>query len=426
MLEAVKVALDPTPRQSAALASNAGAARFAYNAGLAYVKEALDNGEHVDWSHYGLRKWWNSEKRELAPWWAENSKESYSYGLKSLAKALKAFSDSKRGKRHGRRVGFPKFKAKGRSDQRFAYTTGSFGLINKDPKALRLPKIGRVHCMEDVARRVGEDKVLRMSVSCHAGRWYASLTVEREDVPTRSRHRLPPVGIDLGVKELATFSDGTVFHNPRSLANSERKLAKAQRSLARKTPGSNRRKRQKARVAKLYSHVSNQRVDAMEKLTTHISRTYSDVSIEDLNVAGMVRNHSLAKAVEDASFGEFRRQLEYKCAREGVPLHVIDRFYPSSKTCSACGSVRAKLSLSERTFVCPECGTVLDRDLNAAINIMVAGSAPETLNARGADVRPGHHLMAGQTAVRREPSGRLGGASLGAIDSNGNLQTSAN
>lgn len=426
MLDAVKVALDPTPTQERALHSHAGAARFAYNAGLAHVKESLERDEKPEWSYYSLRRWWNAAKDELAPWWAENSKEAYNAGLESLAAALKNFSNSRHGRRKGRHVGFPRFKGKDKATPKFSYTTGAFGLVDDDPKALKLPRIGRVHCMEDVARRIGGAKVLRMSVSFHAGRWYASLMVERPDGPKPMNQPNTSVGIDLGIKELATLSDGTVFHNPHTLAANERRLARGQRKLARKQSGSKRRARQRKRVTKLYARVSSQRRDALHKITTYVARTYSDVSIEDLNVAGMVKNHRLAKAVEDASFGEFRRQLTYKCERNGVALHVIDRWYPSSKTCSACGSVKAKLSLGERTFVCPDCGTVLDRDLNAAINIMVAGSTSETLNAHGADARPHSRKATRRTAEKCEPSGCASSARLGVVVSNGDLQAGTN
>lgn len=162
VLEAVKVALDPSPTQERLLLSHAGAARFAFNVGLAHVKEALEAGEKPEWSYYALVRWWNSNKDALAVdddgviWWRENSKEAANTGLRSLAAALSNWSKSRRGARKGRKVGFPKFKAKDRATPRFAYTTGSFGLIEGDPKALRLPRIGRVHCLEDVTGRVGD------------------------------------------------------------------------------------------------------------------------------------------------------------------------------------------------------------------------------------------------------------------------------
>jgi len=419
--------------QERLLLSHAGAARFAFNVGLAHVKAALDAGERLDLSSYALRRWWNANKDTVAvggdgePWWQENSKESYSYGLESLAKGLSNWSKSRRGDRKGRKVGFPKFKAKNKVAPRFAYTTGCFGLIQGDPKALKLPRIGRVHCMENVAERVGDAKVLRMAISQRAGRWYASLTVERDDKPVMKPPKGGAVGVDLGVKTLATLSDGTVVENPRYLRKSERKLKKAQRELSRKTKGSKRRAKAREKVANLHAHVANQRLDGLHKLTTRLAETFSDISIEDLHVAGMVKNHHLAKSISDAAFGEFRRQLEYKTARSGARLHVVDRWYRSSKTCSKCGSVKAKLSLSERTYRCDSCGLAMDRDLNAAINILVAGSAPETLNAHGATVRrsdrSGH---ATRVSVKCEPSVRGGrrAVRLGADSRKTVLQTS--
>lgn len=431
MFDAVKVALDPSPAQEKLLASHAGGARFAYNAMLARVKAAFDAGESIDQSFYALRKQWNMDKDALAvgddgePWWAENSKEAYSYGLESLAKGLSNWSKSRKGDRKGRRVGFPKFKSKNKTTPRFAYTAGGFGLIDGDPKAIRLPKIGRVHCMENVAERVGDAKVLRMTISQRAGRWYASLTVEREDKPVKRAPKCGTVGVDLGVKTLATLSDGTVIENPRYLRKSERKLKKAQQELSRKTKGSNRRAKEKATVARIHDRVANQRLDAIHKLTTWLAETYSDISIEDLHVAGMVKNRHLAKSVSDAAFGEFRRQLEYKTARTGARLHVVDRWYRSSKTCSKCGSVKAKLSLSERTYTCDSCGLVMDRDLNAAINIMVAGSAPETLNAHGETVRRSDRSggRATRVSVKCEPSSGANRVSLGADSRKTVLQT---
>ena len=413
-LEAVKVALDPSPAQERLLLSHAGAARFAFNAGLARVKEALDAGAKPEWSFYSLRKWWNANKDALAVsddgviWCGENSKEAYSSGLEALAKGLSNWAKSRKGERKGRRVGFPRFKSKDRTVPRFAYTTGTFGLVQGDPKALRLPKIGRVHCMENVTARVGDAKVLRMTVSQRAGHWYASLTVEREPRPG-STPKLGAVGVDLGVKNLATLSDGTVIPNPRALNTRLKALRKAQQALSRKTKGSVRCRKARERVARLHARVADVRADAIHKATTWLASTYSDISIEDLNTAGMVKNHHLAKAVSDAAFGEFRRQLDYKTARTGAQLHVIDRWFASSKTCSNCGRVKAKLSLNERTYKCDGCGLVIDRDLNAAINIRVAGSAPETLNAhRGTVSRGGQHGCATQVPTKCEPSRRGG------------------
>ena len=415
VFEAVKVALDPTPAQERLLLSHAGAARFAFNAGLAHVKAGIDTGAKPEWSYYALVRWWNANKDALAvnadgtPWWAENSKEAANTGLRSLASALSNWVKSRRGARKGRRVGFPRFKAKDRATPRFAYTTGSFGLIEGDPKALRLPKVGRVHCMENVAARVGGARVLRMTVSQRAGRWFAALTVERDTPTATQAPKAGAVGVDLGIKTLATLSDGTVIENPRPLRKAERRLKRAQKALSRKVKGSNRRAKARAKVARIHAHVANCRSDAIHKATTMIARMYSTVCIEDLNVAGMVKNRRLARSVSDASLGEFRRQLEYKTTRTGAVLRVIDRWYPSSKTCSACGAVKAKLSLSERVYRCDACGLSIDRDLNAAVNILVAGSAPETLNAHGGTVSRGGQLgRATRVPVKCEPSRRGG------------------
>ena len=360
VLEAVKVALDPSPVQERLLLSHAGAARFAFNAGLAHVKAGIEAGEKPEWSFYSLRKWWNANKDALAvnmdgaSWWAENSKEAYSSGLEALAKGLSNWVKSRKGVRKGRRVGFPKFKSKDKAVPKFTYRAGSFGLVQGDPKALRLPKIGRVHCMENVAARVGGACVLRMTVS--------------------------------------------------------RRRAKA-----------------RAKVARLHARVANQRLDAMHKLTTWLASTFSHISVEDLNAAGMVKNHRLAKAVSDASFAEFRRQLEYKTARTGAALHIVDRWYPSSKTCSKCGRVKAKLSLAERVYKCDGCGLVMDRDLNAAVNILVAGSAPETINAHRGTVRRGGQLgRATRVPLKCEPSKRSGAVKLGAGVRKDTLQATTN
>ena len=429
MFEAVKVALDPSPVQERLLLSHAGAARFAFNAGLAHVKAGIEAGEKTEWSFYSLRKWWNSSKDTLAVgedgviWWAENSKEAYSSGLEALAKGLSNWMKSRKGVRKGRKVGFPKFKAKDKATPRFAYTTG-FRLIEGDPKALRLPRIGRVHCMEDVTARVGDARVLRMAVSRRAGRWYASLTVERDDKPVTKPPQGGAVGVDLGVKTLATLSDGTVIENPRCLAAIERRLKKAQKALSRKVKGSRRRAKARAKVARINARVANQRQDAMHKATTWLASTFSEICIEDLNTAGMVKNHHLAKAVSDAAFGEFRRQLEHKTARTGTRLHVVDRWYPSSKICSKCGRVKAKLSLAERVYRCDCCGLVMDRDLNAAVNILVAGSAPETLNAhRGTVRRNDLYGHATQDPLKCEPSRGDNRVRLGAGARKDTLQT---
>ena len=422
---AVKVRLDPTPRQERRMASHAGAARFACNAGLAHVKEAIGGGEPPEWSHYSLRRWWNANKDELAVnqatgevWWDQNSKEAYSGALRDLARGFSNWSKSRKGQRKGKRVGFPKFKSKN-TTMRFAYSTGFTAPTASDPYGLKLPRIGRVHCMENVHERISGARLIRITVSRRAGCWYASLTVEREPTAPATAPKLGAVGVDLGVKNLATLSDSTVIPNPRALGARMKALRKAQQALSRRVKGSVRREKARERVARLHECVADVRADAINKATTMIAGNYDTVCIEDLNVAGMVKNHRLARSLSDAALGEFRRQLEYNTARTGAVLRVVDRWFPSSKTCSNCGVVKAKLSLSERTFNCDACGLSIDRDVNASINIKVAGSAPETLNARGEDVRRADKTLSGnadpgeaRTKRARKSAVRLG-AGLG-------------
>lgn len=401
MRRGIKVALDPTPRQARLLASNAGAARFVFNLGLMHVKSQLngltscEGKGKADWSMPALRRWWNEWKQELAPWWRENSKEAYTSGLQSLANAFANYFAWRDGERGGDRMGWPKPRSKHRTTPKFTYTTGSFGVA--DPYGLKLPRIGRVHCMENVGKLTGGIQPSRMTISRHNGRWYASLLVEVPD-PQPSTTLQGHVGVDLGVKRIATLSDGTTVENPHTLKASMRRQRRIQRKLNRRKQGSKRWVEAKHGLQKVAAQVARQRRDRMDKLTTMLATTYQDISIEDLNVKGMTKRPKakenpdnpgqylpngrkakagLNKEILDAGFGMFRRMLEYKCALSGARLHIINRWYPSSKTCSNCGAVKAKLSLKERIYVCDQCGLVIDRDLNAAINLDVAGSAPE-------------------------------------------------
>jgi putative transposase len=390
MLEAVKVALDPSPVQERLLLSHAGAARFVFNAALDHVQKTLEQRAaektygiqdedltSAPWNLPALRRWWNSQKHALAPWWGDCSKEAFNHGLDSLARALDGFSKSRSGARKGARVGFPQFKARARTRAAFSYTTGAFGVA--DDHGVKLPRIGRVHAAENIARLVGSGKVKRVTVSRTGGRWFAALTVERETA--RASRRTPKrgsiVGVDLGVKTLAVLSTGEEVGNPKHLDRARKKLTAASRRYARTQKGSAGRVRAADRLARLHAHVANSRADYIHKTTTMLVERFGTVVIEDLNVAGMSKNRSLARVLGDAGFGEFRRQLTYKGVRAGTTVIVADRFYPSSKTCSKCGTVKAKLSLSERTFTCTDCGFEADRDYNAAVNLhQLSGSSP--------------------------------------------------
>jgi putative transposase len=423
VLQAYQFALDPTPRTQGSLASHTGAALFAYNWALQLVTTRLDQrkvGEDVEvpWTLPELRREWNRAKHQVAPWWAENSKEAYSSGLDALARALKNWSDSRSGRRSGRPVGFPRRKKKRRARAACRFTTGPLRVL-PDRKHIQLPRIGVVKTHEStrkLARRLeqGTARILAATISRQADRWFVSFTVEVQRTIPASNGKASMVGVDVGVRHLAVLSTGAVTANPRALEGSLRKLRRLNRQLARRRPGSKRRNRTRRRLARVYARAANLRRDALRKLTTTLATEHGTVVVEQLNVAGMVRNRRLARAISDTGMAELRRQLAYKATWYGSRLVVADRFYPSSKTCSGCGWVKAKLTLAERTFRCETCGLVMDRDLNAARNLArlvqsVARSGWETRNARGADVRPG---LAGQTAVKREAgaSPRLGKA----------------
>lgn len=411
--QAYRFAMDPTLAQVRALLSHAGAARVAYNWALARVKANLAQREaersygltddeltpSLSWSMYALRKDWNRAKGEVAPWWSDCSKEAYATGLNQLATGLKNWCDSRRGKRTGKRMGFPRFKSRRRATPSVRFTTGTIR-VEPDRQHVTLPRLGTIKTHEStrkLARRLdnGTARILSASVRRQAGRWFVSFTCEVERAP---RHPARPdmvIGVDLGVKTLAVFSDGRPpADNPKHFTTAARKLCRTSRAVARKRgpdrrtgqQASNRWKRANTTRNRVHHRVTALRRDAIHKLTTGLARHYGTVVVEDLNVAGMAKNRRLARAVSDAGFGEIRRQLAYKTGWNGGRLHVADRWYPSSKTCSGCGAVKAKLPLSERTFTCTECGLVLDRDENAALNLAalvkrhVAGSGSETQN----------------------------------------------
>jgi len=413
VLQAYQFALDPTPRKQGSLASHAGAARFAYNWGLELVTTRLDQRKagqdvQVPWTLPELRREWNRAKHQAAPWWAENSKEAYNSGLDALARALKNWSDSRNGRRKGRPVGFPRRKKKRRARVACRFTTGAIRVL-PDRKHVQFPRIGVVKTHEStrkLARRLerGTAHILAATISRTADRWFVSFTVEVERAIPAGNGKLSMVGVDLGVHHLAVLSTGAVISNPRALQHSLRKLRQLNRQLARRTPGSRRRNRTRRRLARVHARAANLRRDALHKLTTRLATEHGTVVVEQLNVAGMVRNRYLARAISDTGMAELRRLLAYKTSWYGSRLVVADPFFPSSKTCSACGWVKAKLTLAERTFTCEACGLILDRDLNAARNlaklvVSVAQSGWETQHARGADVRPGR---AGRTAMKRE------------------------
>jgi putative transposase len=403
--QAYQFALAPTSAQERALRSHAGAARFAWNWGLARCRERY-SAERKWYSAFDLQKLWNAEKKAdpALAWWAENSKCCYQGAFRNLERALRDFVKSKKGERKGKRLGFPRFKKRGKCRDSFRLD----GAIRCTGTSVTLPRLGVIATHEStrkLADRLADSsaRILSATVSRTAQRWFVSFTVEIDrQVPERHVRAGTAIGIDLGVKTLITGADslGNVItlSGPKPLRVELRRLRRVSRAHTRKRSGSVRRRESAERLARLHARIANIRKDALHKATTMLATRYETVVVEDLNVAGMTRNRKLARAVCDQGFAVARRMLAYKTAGQGGTLVVADRWYSSSKTCSGCGTVKAKLGLSERTYRCNACGLVEDRDVNAARNLLkLAASGAESLNARGGVVRP-------RTARRAPPN----------------------
>ena len=378
------VALEPTPEQAGKFRRDCGARRFACNWGVAQIKEAFDRGTETGeydstvWSAYGLRKRWNQVKGDVAPWWAECSKEAYAGGIADAVTGLKNWQDSRTGKRQGPKVKFPRFKKKTKDRLRCTYTTGALRI--EGCRVIVLPGAGQVRTAENIralwrhARR-GTGRVLSATIREKAGRWAVSLRLEIAAPPQPGR-RGGTVGADAGIGNnllIVMCPDGAIAEkvpNPRALRASLTDLRRANRALARKQEGSSRWRKAKRKLACTQAHAANIRSDAIHKATTQLAKTHGQIVIEDLAVRQLARGiRSHRKSWADAAAGEIRRQLTYKADWYGCDLWLADRWYPSSKTCSICQQVNKSLTLADRDWTCPGCGTLHDRDENAGINL---------------------------------------------------------
>ncbi len=407
--QAYRFALDPAPAQERMLRSHAGAARFAWNWGLARCRERYE-AEGKWYSGTDLHRLWNEVKKAepALGWWGENSKCAYQEAFRDLDRALRDFTKSRKGERKGKRLGFPGFKKRGKCRDSFRFGSG---VMRCSGATVTLPRLGTVATHEStrkLARRLasGTARILSATVSRTAQWWFVSFTVEVDRaIPGHHMRAGSAIGVDLGVKTLLTGVDdaGNVVPvaGPKALRSSLRQIRRASRAHSRKAQGSANRRKGAARLARVHARVANVRADALHKATSALASRYETVVAEDLNVAGMVRNRRLARAIADQGFGEARRMLAYKTTWNGGRVVTAGRFYPSSKTCSGCGAVKTKLALSERRYVCTACGLALDRDINAAVNLLnLAASGAESQNACGGTVRPG---LPGHVLVKQEP-----------------------
>ncbi len=359
--KAYKYRIYPNKQQEELIQKTFGCTRFVYNYYLDKRKEYYEK-DKATFTYNMCSKDLTQLKKELI-WLKEPDKDSLQKSLKDLDIAYQKFF-----KEHS---GYPKFKSK--KDRHKSYRTScTNNNIRFENKHIKLPKLGLVKVRD---KQIPQGRILNATISQESnGQYYCSLCctdVEFVQYEKTSQN----IGIDLGLVDFAILSDGNKIDNPRFYEKSEKKLAKLQRELSRKTIGSNRWNKARVKVTKLQKHISNQRNDFLHKLTTNIVKNFDVISIEDLDVKSMRETDSNTrnKRVGDVSWPEFRRMLTYKCEWYGKTLSVIDRYFPSSQICHCCGHKDGKKDESVRNWICPECHSELDRDVNAAINILNEG-----------------------------------------------------
>ncbi|MGG7568961.1 IS607 family element RNA-guided endonuclease TnpB [Streptomyces sirii] len=452
VVQAFKYALDSNATTERKMRSHCGAARASYNWAVTWVEASwwqrrakesygireADLTEWRPWSLPSLRKVFNEAKKtdpRFAEWWEENSKEAYSTGLANAAAAFDNYAKSKQGKRAGKQLSMPRRKSKHRARPACRFTTGTIR-VEPDRRHVTLPRLGTIRTHEStrkLERRIvnGTARILSATIRFERGRWFVSFQAEVKRELERTARPEVAVGVDLGVKVLAVMADslGEVRHvpNPAHYDTVLKALKRMSRRVSRRQ-GPDRRTGQKpskrwlkanAERNRVHHRVAHLHADALHKLTTGITSEYGTVVVEDLNVAGMLKNRRLARKIADAGFGEIRRQITYKTARNGCRTVVANRWYPSSKTCSGCGVVKAKLPLHVRVFACDSCPLVMDRGENAARNLAALAAAHMTgtgvAGDQGAQAPKPRGADQKTRATRPSPkaeAGRAGGARL--------------
>ena len=354
------IALRPNAEQERLFRQHAGYRRFVYNYAISAFKAGLQEGE---WrSHYAIKKEFNARKDTEFEWQKPLIARVATHAFNDFGKAVRRWRDkvSK----------FPRYKRKA-GKQSFRIDNAR-NAVEFNGKRIRLPKIGWVRTFETL-RFTGD--ILRVVIKKRGHRWFASVLVETTETTAKPDLRgLPAVGIDVGINTLATVSDGRVFENPRPLRRYERKLARTQRSLSRSEYLSNNWFKKKEKVARLQYRISCIREDAQHKATSAIVQGVSVIGIETLQVTNLLKNRRIAKALSDSALGGFLSKLASKAEALGVEVVKADKFFASSKTCSACGQKKTDLTLADRMYHCESCGMTLDRDLNAAVNLRPAAA----------------------------------------------------
>ena len=366
------IELKPNNQQATYFNKACGVARLSYNWALnewqkqyqqdkQYRDECQKLGLTIDESKLNkptqgkLRKQLNAIKRKQFPFMMEVTKCSPQEAIIQLGNAFKRFFKGE--------SNYPQFRKKGKDD-RFSLTNDQFKIIGRK---IKIPNLGWVKMTENLRH---QGKILSAKVFKKANKWFVSIAVELDKVILPKPKTGKSVGIDLGITDLATLSDGTKIGAPKPLKSKLKKLQRLSKQLSRKQQGSTNREKAKTKLSRLHLKISNIRKDFLHKLTTNLVKSYDIICLENLNVQGMIKNRKLSRAISDLGFYELKRQLVYKANQWGKQVKELNRFYPSSKTCSNCSYKLESLSLSTRYWTCPNCNTNHDRDINASINIL--------------------------------------------------------
>lgn len=348
-----KIRLQPTTNDISYFNKCCGVARFVYNWALDKWNNNYKNG--LKTSALKLKKEFNRIKKEQYPWVYEVTKTATERSFINVGKAFSNFFSEK--------SKYPKFKKKGKSKDSFYISNDKLQIDNF---RVKIPKLGWVKMTESL-RFSG--KIMNAAVSRIADKWFISISVETNDGYKLVKNQ-DSVGVDLGIKKLATLSNGETVTGPKPLKKLKKKLRRLSKSLSRKKPGSKNREKATEKIARLHYRIACIRQDVLHKLTHDLTTKYNKIAVENLNIKGMVQNRRLAKAIIDMGFFEFRRQLNYKSILTCSKVIAVNRFFPSSKLCSGCKNKKQDLKLSDRVYHCDKCGLTIDRDLNAAINIL--------------------------------------------------------
>jgi putative transposase len=360
MLRAYKTEIDVNNKQKTLLLQHLGCARKAFNWALNKKKEAFDTKTKIP-NAIELHRELNQLKKIEFPWFYQSSKSAPQNALRDCDKAFANFFTRCKKKVKGKK-GFPKFKSRKNPKQSFRLD----GTIRVEANHIQLPRIGKIR-LKETDYLPADQKILSATISRQANRWFVSIQVESPEREAKPANR-EALGIDLGIKTLATCSDGTTFENPKALRKNLKKLKRKQRQLSRKKKGSNNREKAKHNLAKLHYRIANIRRDCLHKITSSIVQKANVIVLEDLKIGNMLKNHHLAQAISDVGMSEFRRQIEYKAKWAGRTVVLAPTFFPSSKLDHKSGKVNRELKLSDRVIHHDD-GSKTDRDLNAAINL---------------------------------------------------------